>query len=53
MIDFLKDKYDAMVKAKNFKINQVAGYIRSFIISGMVIRESNFDKIPEKRKSKK
>jgi hypothetical protein len=49
-LDFLKDKYDAMVKAKNFKINQVAGYIRSFIISGMVIRESNFDKIPEKRK---
>eukprot|EP00833_Pecoramyces_ruminatium_P006630 jgi/Orpsp1_1/1180662/evm.model.c7180000074244.1 len=39
-----------MVKARNFKINQVAGYIRCFIVSGLVIRESNFDKIPEKRK---
>jgi len=53
MIDFLKDKYDAMVKTKNFKINQVAGYIRCFIVSGLVIRESNFDNIPENRKKKK
>ena len=49
--DFLKEKYDNMVKTKNFKIASVAGYIRCFIVAGLVIRESNFEKIPEKKKS--
>ncbi|ORX43435.1 hypothetical protein BCR36DRAFT_373938 [Piromyces finnis] len=49
-LDFLKEKYDNMIKIKNFKITSVAGYIRCFIVSGLVIRESNFEKIPEKKK---
>jgi len=48
----LKEKYENMVKIKNFKIASVAGYIRCFIVTGLVIRESNFEKIPEKKKSK-